>query len=243
MSAIHDARQTGGVERALDASYYTDTDMFERERARIFHRTWQYAGHVSELEKPLATISPSRSAARTCSRSVTARARCATFHNVCMHRAHELLRGQGSTRLIACPYHAWTYELDGRLRRAPNQSKVDGFDASKICLTEVRTELFCGFIFVNLDPQAAPMADWFPNVEQELQQLRAPDRRAETHQGSTRSRSAATGRSRSRTIRNATTARSATRHSSRAWSTPRPTTSCRRAIASDTPRSPPISTG
>ena len=227
MSAIHET-ETGGAERALDASYYTDTDMFERERARIFHRTWQYAGHVSELEKQgdyftfeicgqnLFAIRDGEGAVRT-------------FHNVCMHRAHELLKGQGSTRLIACPYHAWTYELDGRLRRAPNQSKVEGFDASRICLTEVRTELFCGFIFVNLDAEAAPMADWFPNVEQELRSY-VPQIDDLKPVRSTRSRSAATGRSRSRTIRSAITARSATRPSSRAWSIPRPTTSCPRAI-------------
>ena len=170
MSAIHETdvkAETGGVERALDARYYTDAEMFERERARIFHRTWQYAGHVSSLEKPgdyftfeicgqnLFAIRDREGAVRV-------------FHNVCMHRAHELLKGEGSAKIIACPYHAWTYELDGRLRRAPNQSKVEGFDASKICLSEVRMEVFCGFIFVNLDPNAAPMADWFPNVEEEL---------------------------------------------------------------------------
>jgi phenylpropionate dioxygenase-like ring-hydroxylating dioxygenase large terminal subunit len=54
--------------------------------------------------------------------------------------------------VVVCPYHAWTYELTGRLRAAPNTQAVPGFDKSQICLTEVRTEVFLGFVFVNLDP-------------------------------------------------------------------------------------------
>ena len=161
--------QANGLETALDARYYTDPELFARERDKIFHRTWQFAGHISQVERPgdyftfelggqnLFTIRASDGAIRT-------------FFNVCMHRAHELVQGSGSTKLIVCPYHAWTYELDGRLRRAPNQAKVDGFDGSKICLTEAQTEVFCGFIFVNLDSDAAPMAAWFPNVEKELRE-------------------------------------------------------------------------
>jgi phenylpropionate dioxygenase-like ring-hydroxylating dioxygenase large terminal subunit len=159
--------QANGLERALDARYYTDQALFARERERIFHRTWQFAGHASQIEGPgdYFTFEVSGQNLFTI-RSADGSVR--TFFNVCMHRAHELVQGSGSTKLIVCPYHAWTYELDGRLRRAPNQAKVDGFDGSKICLTEARTEVFCGFIFVNLDPDAAPMAEWFPNVKAEL---------------------------------------------------------------------------
>ena len=159
--------QANGLERALDARYYTDPQMFAREHERIFHRTWQFAGHVSQIENigdyfAFEICGQSLFAIRGADGSVR------TFYNVCMHRAHELVRGAGSTRLISCPYHAWTYELDGHLRRAPNQSKVDGFEEAKICLTKVKTEVFCGFIFVNLDPDAAPMGEWFPDVEEQL---------------------------------------------------------------------------
>ena len=77
-------------------------------------------------------------------------------------------RATGGCGAITCPYHAWSYDLEGRLRRAPNEQKVPGFDRSKVCLTEVLTEVFCGFIFVNLDPDARPMAEWFPGAEAEL---------------------------------------------------------------------------
>lgn len=72
---------------------------------------------------------------------------------------------------MVCPYHAWTYELTGKLRAAPNAKSVPGFDASKICLTEVRTEVFLGFVFVNLDPDAEPMDAWFPNARAELEEF------------------------------------------------------------------------
>ena len=91
------------------------------------------------------------------------------FYNVCQHRAHQLVQGAGRTRVLVCPYHAWTYELSGGLRAAPNSSAVEGFERSKICLTEVKCEVFLGFIFVNLDPDAAPMEDWFPGARAELE--------------------------------------------------------------------------
>jgi phenylpropionate dioxygenase-like ring-hydroxylating dioxygenase large terminal subunit len=81
-----------------------------------------------------------------------------------------LLKGQGRVRTITCPYHAWSYGLDGRLLRAPNSEKVNGFDTASICLTEAKVELFCGFVFVNLDTRAEPMAAWYPKVEQELRE-------------------------------------------------------------------------
>jgi len=90
------------------------------------------------------------------------------FYNVCQHRAHELVSDSGNCKLVVCPYHAWTYELDGRLRSGPNIKAVPGFRREDICLSEVRVEIFCGFVFVNLDLDARPMAEWFPDVEHEL---------------------------------------------------------------------------
>ncbi len=91
-----------------------------------------------------------------------------SFYNVCQHRAHELVSGTGNCKVVVCPYHAWAYELDGHLRSGPNIKVVPGFDKSDICLTRVSTEVFCGFVFVNLDPNAGPMRDWYPGVEEEL---------------------------------------------------------------------------
>lgn len=152
---------------SLDARYYTDPAIFEAERKGVLARTWQFAGHGSQLEHPGDYFAFEMAGESLfCIKGRDGEIR--TFYNVCQHRAHQLVSGEGSTRVVVCPYHAWTYELTGELRAAPNTRSVPGFDKSAVCLTEVRTELFLGFIFVNLDPDAAPMGAWFPGVREEL---------------------------------------------------------------------------
>ena len=112
--------------RSLDGRYYTDPEIFAQECDGVLARTWQFAGHVSDLAAPgdyivfeiagesLFTIRGHDGALRT-------------FYNVCQHRAHRLLQGQGHTKVVVCPYHAWTYELTGGLRSGPNIKAVPGF--------------------------------------------------------------------------------------------------------------------
>ena len=97
------------------------------------------------------------------------------FYNVCQHRGHKLAEGSGNRKLLVCPYHAWSYDLQGKLRAAPHANKVPGFDNSQICLTEIRLENFLGFVFINLDPEAAPMAQWYPGLAEELAQVMERD--------------------------------------------------------------------
>ena len=158
---------TIALTHSLEARYYTDPAIFEAERTGLLSRTWQFAGHGSQLENAgdyFAFEMAGESLFCIKGRDGAIR----TFYNVCQHRAHQLVSGAGSTRVVVCPYHAWTYELTGALRAAPNTKAVPGFDKSRVCLTEVRTEVFLGFIFVNLDPAAAPMDQWFPGVRIEL---------------------------------------------------------------------------
>lgn len=153
--------------RTLDARYYTDPDIFRIEQEGLFTRTWQFAGHVSQLEKPGDYFAfEVAGQSLFCIRDKQGHIRA--FYNVCQHRAHELVKGEGNAGLIVCPYHAWTYELTGNLRSGPNIKAVPGLDRSKICLTSVRVEEFCGFLFVNLDPEAAAMDKWFPGARAEL---------------------------------------------------------------------------
>jgi len=159
--------------RALEAHYYTDPAMYEHEREAIFARTWQFAGHVSEVADPGDYFAFKIADQNLfCIRDREGALRC--FYNVCQHRAHEMVSGSGNCKVVVCPYHAWSYELDGRLRSGPNIKAVPGFDRSEVCLSEVRVELFAGFIFVNLDDDARPMADWFPGAEEELRSF-VPD--------------------------------------------------------------------
>lgn len=153
--------------KSLEARYYTDPAIYENEMQGLFAQTWQYAGHISQVEN-IGDFFAFEIAGESlfCIRGRDEVVRC--FYNVCQHRAHQLVSGEGTTRVVVCPYHSWTYELTGHLRAGPNIKAVEGFDKSKVCLTEVRCEDFNGFIFVNLDPDAAPMDKWFPGVRQEL---------------------------------------------------------------------------
>lgn len=153
--------------KSLAARYYTDPEIFRQERERLLARTWQFACHIADLPEvgsyqSFEIAGESLFAIR--GRDDVVR----VFYNVCQHRAHQLVQGSGQTRVVVCPYHAWTYEMTGELRAGPNIKAVEGFDKSQICLTQVRAEDFLGFLFVNLDPDAAPMDTWFPGVREEI---------------------------------------------------------------------------
>lgn len=88
------------------------------------------------------------------------------FYNVCRHRGHPLVEGSGQTgKLMVCPYHAWAYDLTGTLKRVPGQGSGDEVTCDQIQLRPIRVEAFCGFIFVNLDEDAAPLSDQIGDFE------------------------------------------------------------------------------
>jgi choline monooxygenase len=142
--------------RTLPGYYYFDPAIFELEKGKVFHHSWQYVGHVSMLREPGSYITrnildQNVLILRDRDREVRA------FFNVCQHRAHQLLKGEGrlTAATITCPYHAWIYDLAGRLRSARGAEKLADFDAQSIRLSPVRLASFLGFLFVNLD-SAAP---------------------------------------------------------------------------------------
>jgi phenylpropionate dioxygenase-like ring-hydroxylating dioxygenase large terminal subunit len=152
---------------SLDARYHIDPDLFQQDLAGVLARAWQFVGHGSQLPDTgdyFAFEIAGQSLFCIRGRDGVPR----TFYNAFQYRAHELVSGTGSTRVIVCPYHQWTYELTGALRAAPNAKTVPGVDRSRICLTETPTEDFHGVLFVNLDPDAAPMDGWFPGFLAEL---------------------------------------------------------------------------
>ena len=121
--------------RSLAARYYTDPQVFKLETDGLLARTWQFGCHRSELAKTgdyttFEIAGESLFAIRGRDDKIR------VFYNVCQHRAHQLVSGTGTARLLVCPYHAWTYELTGELRAGPNINAVEGFDKSSICLTE-----------------------------------------------------------------------------------------------------------
>ncbi len=157
----------------LPADWYIDPAVYAAECEAVFGRAWHWAGHVSRVAKPGDYITP-----RVMDQNLIVirglDGELRGFHNVCKHRAHELLSGQGRTRAIVCPYHAWAYDIDGSLRSARHSESVEDFDAAAFCLSPVRVEVFCGFVFVSLDADARPLAEAAPELAAEVEHF-APD--------------------------------------------------------------------
>ena len=162
--------------QALAPRYYTDPTIFNRSIEQIFFKTWQVVCHISQLPQvgdyvAISLYDQDLFVIRGKDGNIRG------FYNVCQHRGHPLVDGTGRARVLVCPYHAWSYALDGRLRGAPNASSMIDFDKSKICLTEVRCETFLGFVFINLDADAENIGDCYPGVEEQVDKA-CPDLQA-----------------------------------------------------------------
>jgi choline monooxygenase len=141
----------------LDSDWYVDPEIYAREMATIFGREWLLVGHRHELARPgeyLATELAGRRIFVLAGKDGGLRA----FHNVCRHRAAQLLpEGNGQCGVLRCPYHGWVYDHDGRLKKRPGFAEEESFDGAALGLFPVRVEEWRGFVFVNLDPQAGDL--------------------------------------------------------------------------------------
>jgi len=142
----------------LPASWYSDPAVLALEQERIFKRSWQYVGVAAGVAEPGQFV--------TCRAGdvpvVVVRGRdleLRAFVNVCRHRGHEIAEGCGRRETLQCPYHAWTYDLDGSLRAAPRADREPGFDAGDYGLLPVLVDTWGPLVFVNPDTTAAPLAE------------------------------------------------------------------------------------
>jgi choline monooxygenase len=164
---------------SLRSEAYTEPKWAEADLEAIFARTWQWVCHVEKVATPgsyVSTTIAGMPVAVVRDREGALRA----FYNVCKHRAHELLSGAGTTGSIVCPYHAWVYGLDGRLRGARRADRMETFDKSDICLDQVQVGEFGGLVYVNLDPGARPLDEQAGDLEAEIERW-APDVAQLTH--------------------------------------------------------------
>ncbi|MEQ9519289.1 MAG: aromatic ring-hydroxylating dioxygenase subunit alpha [Parvibaculum sp.] len=136
---------------------YTDPLIYASEKEKLFRSGWMPVARVDQvsapgdylgltlLDQPLLVVRGQDGVVRVLS-------------NVCLHRAAPLVEGTGNRKLFTCPYHAWSYDTQGQLVRAPHMEGAHGFDEKDCRLPEVRSELWQGFILVNLEGDAAPFA-------------------------------------------------------------------------------------
>jgi phenylpropionate dioxygenase-like ring-hydroxylating dioxygenase large terminal subunit len=144
-------------------SWYTDPEVLRAEEERIFGHAWQYVGHTGQLARPgdYFTTSVGRTPL------VVTRAEDGELRalvNVCRHRGSVVAEGSGNRQTLQCPYHAWTYGLDGALRAAPRAE----FDLSEISLLPARLEACGPFLFANVDAAAAPLEEVLGEVPAQL---------------------------------------------------------------------------
>ena len=181
MSARELPPRLAGLEPTLPSSWYTSERVFALEKERIFCREWLCVGREAELPEPgdhrvLNLLGESVLLVRN------REGRLRAFYNVCRHRgtrlcrdpaeraAHAPLPGGISGGRITCPYHQWTYDLDGRLIAAPHLSGEPGFDRTQLTLYPVALESWGGFVFLNLTPGGAPpLAQQLGGIPERLQ--------------------------------------------------------------------------
>lgn len=158
---------------SLRAQAYTDKRWYDIDLEAIIKRTWQWVCHVEKLREP-GSYYTVEIAGNPIAIVRDREGKLRAFYNVCKHRAHHLLSGEGNTNRITCPYHSWTYRLDGQLVRAPHTESLEDFNTEDICLDQVQVEEFCGFIYVNLDPTAKPLREVSGDLDTEIR-FWAPD--------------------------------------------------------------------
>ncbi len=151
----------------LPAAWYSDPAVMARERERVFSSTWQYAGWTDQVAEPgsfFASVAGHIPVAIVRGRDGELRG----FVNVCRHRGHAVVEGSGRRETLQCPYHAWTYGLDGVLRRAPRSEREPGFDVSAFSLLPVSVDTWGPFVFVNADPEAGPLSEALDDVPEHV---------------------------------------------------------------------------
>ncbi len=141
--------------QAMPKSVYTSASFAALEQDHIFAKEWLCAGRAEGLKSPGDYLTMEIAGEPI----IILRDRDGALRglsNVCRHRMSTLLEGRGNTRSIVCPYHAWTYNLDGSLRGAPAMARNEGFCKDDVRLPSVRVKDWQGWIMVTLNPEAPP---------------------------------------------------------------------------------------
>ena len=157
---------TTGVSTAstLPPVLYTSADVLAFEREAVFAHDWLCVGRAERLAAPgdwftVSICDEPIIVVRDKSGDVRA------MSAVCQHRAMQVCEGAGNSTSFTCPYHHWKYGLDGRLLGAPAMERTEGFDKSAFGLPALGVELWQGFVFVNLDAEAPPLAPTLSRYE------------------------------------------------------------------------------
>lgn len=174
ISDLHEIRAPTTRARHAPGFIYTSPEVFKLEKERIFLKDWLCVGRVEEVENPgdyltLRILDEPVLVVRNRDGAINA------FANICAHRGVEVAFGSGNKQSFTCPFHGWAYNLDGRLIGAPLMRETEAFDTASCRLPPLRLETWKGWMFVNFDDNAAPLADFVAPLDQDFGYLRQED--------------------------------------------------------------------
>jgi choline monooxygenase len=174
--------------QTLASRFYTDAQVLEIEREKIFRRTWQLAGTLDQpcgqvvtgegtpqrkmVKRTIADPESYFTADVTGEPVIVVHDQAGTlraFSNVCRHRAGPIALGSGCKNVLRCQYHGWTYTLDGRLIGTPDVEGVEFFDRSTMGMVPLRLETWEKFIFVSFDQNAEPLSGYLGKIPEQAQ--------------------------------------------------------------------------
>jgi Rieske 2Fe-2S family protein len=160
--------------RHMPGFVYESPEVYSLEKEKIFMRDWLCLGRVEEIPNPgdymtFRIMDEPVIVVRNNERKLAA------FANVCAHRGVEIAFGQGNTHRFKCPYHGWTYNLDGKLTGATFTQGVEGFDFKNCRLPTVQIGEWAGWFFVNFDPDCEPLERAVDEFEKDFGHLRQQD--------------------------------------------------------------------
>ncbi len=159
---------------AMPPSLYTDEGFLQQELKHVFGADWVCVGRASRLSEPGDYMSYDLAGQpivvlRDQSGALSA------FSNVCLHRMSTLVEGEGNARVLVCPYHAWSYDLEGKLRGAPFMQETTGFCKSGYALPRVRCEEWLGWIYVTLNDNAESVSSGLAELADMVEQYQMDD--------------------------------------------------------------------
>src|SRR6202140_4547968 len=155
----------------IPAPWYVDPRMAELERLNVFSKTWQLVARTDQLQKPGEFVS-TRLAGEPVVVVRGSEGILRAFYNVCRHHAAAVVTEScGQAAMLQCPYHGWKYGLDGSLKGTPEFDGVENFERAQNGLVPIGVETWECFVFVNLDPQAAPLQKFLGGLVKRIEPL------------------------------------------------------------------------
>ena len=150
----------------LPVAAYTSQEWFDRENRQIFSNCWRYAGFMEDVSEPGQYITV-QAGLNNIFIVMGRDRRLRAFHNICRHRGTQLIRAVGKTqKALTCPYHDWTYDLEGNLISVPEEnSAFQGLDKSCLGLKPASVDIWKSMVFVHPDPDAGSILEWFADID------------------------------------------------------------------------------